>query len=224
MRRERRELQEAQRAKKAGSGPATTTTAQKSNENTKQQANQAKQPAQAASKQPQSTNKPTSAQTTDASTKQPNTNAVVVESSFKPNSAESKTATTVETETGGQLPRNDSFVMAPVTLKLTKKKDKQPNAPDSVESTTKLKLFHHFEQYNRDYSATEKYKFDNPSVHPAFIRLGIQSAHEKINGSNSRCLAFLQTFKKFLHDYKEPKNDKKSISEDLESELKLNVK
>lgn len=126
-------------------------------------------------------------------------------------------------EAGG-LVRNESFVTAPDTLKLSKKKEKKDESSGGSSVSTKLKLFHHFDQYTRDYSAIEKFTIDNPAVHPAFIRLGIQSAHERINGSNSRCLAFLNTFKRFLHDYKAPSSDKRSIPEDLELKLKQNVK
>lgn len=139
------------------------------------------------------------------------------------NESEKRPSLVVTDETGGLI-RNESFVTAPDTLKLNKKKDKKESIFDGTTGSGKLKLFHHFDQYTRDYSAIEKFTIDSPTVHPAFIKLGIQSAHERINGSNSRCLAFLNTYKKFLHDYRAPSSDKKSIPEDLEHKLKLNVK
>jgi len=87
----------------------------------------------------------------------------------------------------------------------------------------KSKLFHHFDQYKRDYSVVERFGIDNPRIHPAFIKLGIQYAHDEIIGSNARCLAFLNAFTKFLHDYKAPTTDV-TISKDLESKLKPNIK
>ena len=156
------------------------------------------------SKKQQSTSSETTSTTTTTVTKSE------VESSKKESSGEG-------------LPRNDSFITAPVILKLNKKRDSQ-DQPATGESGGKLKLFHHFDKYSRDYSAIEKYSMDNPPVHPAFIKLGLQSAHERINGSNSRCLAFLNSFKKFLNDYKPPSSDKRSIPDDLEYKLKLNIK
>ena len=90
-------------------------------------------------------------------------------------------------------------------------------------SANNSKLFHHFEQYKRDYSIVEKLGLDNPSVHPAFIKLGLDYAHDRISGSNSRCMAFLQALKLFINDYKQKKKEK-SISDDLESKLKPNIK
>ena len=120
-----------------------------------------------------------------------------------------------------QQSANLVFETAPVTLKLSKKK------PDSSENlneneTNKSKLFHHFEQYKRDYSIVDKLPLDAPQIHPAFIKLGLQLAHDVVLGSNARCIAFLYAFKKFLHDFKH--NESKAFTKDLETKLKHNIK
>ena len=119
-----------------------------------------------------------------------------------------------------------SFETASETLKLNRKKKEKSVDDDSSEDLQPKysKLFCHFDKFKRDYSITERYAMDNPHVHPAFIKMGIQTAHDLINGSNARCLAFLNAFREFLTDYKGPRKDGKTISKDLESELKPNVK
>lgn len=57
----------------------------------------------------------------------------------------------------------------------------------------KSKLFHHFDQYKRDYSIVEKYSIDNPKVHPAFIKLGINIINLQFSRSE---LILLFIFKK----------------------------
>lgn len=86
------------------------------------------------------------------------------------------------------------------------------------------KLFHHFEQFKRDYSVIERYGLDNPVIHPAFQKFGIECANDCVTGSNERCLGFLHALKKFFNDYKAPSSDNKSISKDLEHKLKPNIK
>jgi hypothetical protein len=88
----------------------------------------------------------------------------------------------------------------------------------------KSKLFHHFDQFKRDYSIIERCNIDSPLIHPAFQKLGIECANDRVVGSNERCLGFLQALKKFVNDYKEPSSQSKSISKDLESKLKPNIK
>lgn len=88
----------------------------------------------------------------------------------------------------------------------------------------KSRLFHHFDQFNRDYSSIEKLSIDNPSVHPAFIKFGIECANDRVVGSNERCLGFLHALQKFFHDYKASINENRTISKDLESKLKPNIK
>lgn len=88
----------------------------------------------------------------------------------------------------------------------------------------KSKLFHHFEQFSRDYSIIEKCGIDNPVIHPAFIKLGVERANDRITGSNERCLAFLNALKSFIKDYKAPNSEGKTISKDLDIKLKPNIK
>jgi translation initiation factor eIF-2B subunit delta len=129
------------------------------------------------------------------------------------------------TTTSNTIKDSQLFVTAPDTLKLNKKKpDTKTVSVEDTGQENKVKLFHHFEEYKRDYSIVEKMSIDNPKIHPAFIKLGIQYAHDRISGSNARCLAFLNSLKQFLNDYKAPSKDKKSISEDLEAKLKPNIK
>lgn len=93
----------------------------------------------------------------------------------------------------------------------------------AANQNNKSKLFHHFEQFNRDYSVVEKYSIDYPSIHPAFIKFGIECANDRVNGSNERCLGFFYALKMFFNDYKAPKSETKTISKDLESKLKPNI-
>lgn len=98
------------------------------------------------------------------------------------------------------------FETAPDVIKLSRKKQSEDS-----NDTNKSKLFHHFDQYKRDYSIVDKFPIDNPSVHKAFIKLGLQSAHDKINGSNSRCIAFLNAFREFINDYRAPQKKTKKL-------------
>jgi hypothetical protein len=66
-------------------------------------------------------------------------------------------------------------------------------------------------------------RFENSTVHPAFLKLGLQYASGYVSGSNSRCLKFLVAFKEFIRDYKLPK-DYREINKDLEVKLKPNIK
>ena len=129
------------------------------------------------------------------------------------------------TTTAGVSSNKDSikFETAPVTLKLTRKKQEKDASNEDL-TTEKPKLFHHFEKYKRDYSMLDSLPLDNTTIHPAFIKLGIQSAHDSIYGSNSRCIAFLKAFKDFVNDYKPSNKSSKTISKDLESKLKPNIK
>ena len=106
-------------------------------------------------------------------------------------------------------------------------KDKAQTAPspdkDNNEDANKTKLFQHFDQYKRDYSKIETLALDNPSIHPAFIKLGIQFAHDRISGSSARCIAFLNAFKEFLNDFKGSSKENRTVSKDLESKLKPNI-
>ena len=123
---------------------------------------------------------------------------------------------------GGDKQQSGEFITAPDTLKLGKKKE--ADADSAGNAAGSFKLFHHFDSYKRDYSTSEKFLIDNPSVHPAFIKLGIQYAHERISGSNARCLAFLNAFRQFIESYRAPTKENKTISKDLESKLKPNIK
>ncbi len=108
-----------------------------------------------------------------------------------------------------------------MTIKTT---SQEPVNPISNLVPNKSKLFHHFDQFKRDYSIIERCNIDSPAIHPAFQKFGIECANDRVVGSNERCLGFLQALKKFIHDYKEPNTQAKSISKDLDSKLKPNIK
>jgi hypothetical protein len=134
----------------------------------------------------------------------------------------------VESETAS-INQTLSFETAPDTLKIQRKK--QQDKKEDGESVTsgagvasKSKLFHHFDQYKRDYSLVERLAIDSTSVHPAFIKLGIEFAHDRISGSSARCIAFLNAFKTFISDFKPSGKEKKTISKELDSKLKPNIK
>ena len=85
-----------------------------------------------------------------------------------------------------------------VEAKLNLKSKTPDNLSDSVvnlANQNKSRLFHHFDQFKRDYSIIEKYGIDHSSIHPAFIKLGIECANDRVSGSNERCLGFLNAFK-----------------------------
>jgi hypothetical protein len=212
LKRERREKQEAQRAAKAAaaSGVPVKTTAPAAKTKQPDASKPKTAPTTATPSQGSSGVKPTAKHEAAATTSTPS--VATAESAGE--------TTTTSVGKPAANPSDESFVSAPVTLKLNKKSNKENVALDELSSACKSKLFHHFEQYSRDYSVTEKFSLDNPSIHTAFIKFGLQTAHEKISGSNSRCLAFLNAFKKFVNDYKAPNSDKKTISEDLQSKLK----
>jgi hypothetical protein len=200
LRRERAAIQEAQRAKKAAEQAA------------KKPAGAAAAPAQKPQNATQSkielSKTLTSTQTTQ-------------------NEKETTTQTTSSTTslkiTSNNNQNNLVFETAPVTLKLNKKNSTENlNSAVGAAASYKLKLFHHFDQYKRDYSITEKLSLDNPQIHPAFIKLGLQLAHDVVSGSNARCTGFLNAFRKFLHDFKH--NENKTLSKDLETKLKHNIK
>ena len=137
--------------------------------------------------------------------------------------AASTTTTTTITNSGNINKDSIKFETAPDTLKLTRKKQEKDGSNEDL-ATGKPKLFHHFEKYKRDYSMLESLPLDTNTIHPSFIKLGIQSAHDTIYGSNSRCIAFLKAFKDFINDYRPSNKSGKTISKDLESKLKPNIK
>ena len=207
-------LKEAQRAKKAAGG-AIPADASKNVKEQKKPENKPppppkpqSQPAQQTAPKQDDDDSAFQAPSSDASVTKLTTN---LKSSLKISS----------TSTGAESQKEIQFETSSVTLKLTKKK---PDSNEDLSASYKSRLFHHFDQYKRDYSITEKLGMDNTSIHPAFIRLGIQSAHDCISGSNARCIAFLKTFKQFINDYKAPNRETKTISKDLESKLKPNIK
>jgi len=134
--------------------------------------------------------------------------------SKKPSKQESSNQATVDSTKGKSVPMpnslqstNKEFITAPDTIQLKKFKG--------------FKLFNHL-QFQCDFSQIDKLPLDNPSIHPAFIKLGLQYAKQIISGSNSRCLGFLHAFTEFIRDYK-PSRDCTSVGKDLEMKLKPNI-
>lgn len=114
--------------------------------------------------------------------------------------------------------KDSVFETAPVKLKLGKKEDSGETL------STKLKLFHHFDEFKRDYSITEKSSLEYSNIHSSFVKLGLQSAHDLITCSNSRCIGFLYALKQFIIDLKFPSNSSKTLPEFIELKLKTNIK
>jgi hypothetical protein len=171
--------------------------------------------------------------------------SVNIKATLKVNNKETKTAiiqSKVPTTTSNESQQKSEQVHTSQTsdftfettddkIQLQRKKDiqkeKAPNAPspdkDNDEDAIKTKLFQHFDQYKRDYSKVESLSLDNSSIHPSFIKLGIQFAHDRISGSSARCIAFLNAFKDFLNDFKARSKENRTISKELESKLKPNI-
>ena len=133
----------------------------------------------------------------------------------------SKLASSLKTSLKISNEKQQEFITTGDTLKLGRR---HHSGDDDDSKSSSFRLFHHFDSYKRDYSVTEKFNLDHPQVHPAFIKLGIQLAHEQVSGSNARCIAFLNTLKQFVKTYKAPSRESKTISKDLEAKLKPNIK
>lgn len=119
--------------------------------------------------------------------------------------------------------QNVVFETASVTIQLQRKKQEKE---DDTRTTTlnKSKLFHHFDQYKRDYSMLENTKINSTTLHPAFIKLGLLLSHDVIDGSSNRCISFLDAFKQFVLQSSFAANSKeRTLSKDFESKLKPNI-
>ena len=54
----------------------------------------------------------------------------------------------------------------------------------------------------RDSSISKSFPVVNSHIHPAVLQLGLRYAEGTIQGSNARCLAFMQTMKQLVKDFK----------------------
>jgi len=79
-------------------------------------------------------------------------------------------------------------------------------------------IFSHLKQYDRNSPPTSTLSYSSSPVHPAFVKLGIQMAREKIVGSNGRCAALICAVKIFIQQYRCPKS--KEVRQHLNIALK----
>ncbi|XP_033104220.1 translation initiation factor eIF-2B subunit delta-like [Anneissia japonica] len=106
----------------------------------------------------------------------------------------------------------------PKMLKKRNKRFEKQKIPQRKEQQKKVSLFSHLDQYERQMPLTKALGFGSCEIHPAIIKLGLQYAKGIICGSNARCIALMNTFKKVIHDYSTPED--KELSRDLESRIK----
>ncbi|XP_071954451.1 translation initiation factor eIF2B subunit delta-like [Antedon mediterranea] len=106
----------------------------------------------------------------------------------------------------------------PKVLKRRNKRFEKQKIPQRVEHQKKVSLFSHLDQYERQMPLTKALGFGSCEIHPAIIKLGLQYAEGIICGSNARCIALMNTFKRVIQDYSTP--DDKELSRDLESRIK----
>ena len=151
--------------------------------------------------------------------KAPNTSGAITKKPLQPEKPISTNFKQEEVKISNESKNKDTvFETAPIKLKLGKKED----TGETLNS--KSRLFHHFDEFKRDYSITEKSSLEYSNIHPSFIKLGLQSSHDLISCSNSRCIGFLYALKQFIIDLKIPSNSSKTLPEFIESKLKTNIK
>ena len=100
-----------------------------------------------------------------------------------------------------KVPHDRQVDRASVEKKILKKLASQ-NIPSRTVAQRKVKLFDHLHQYEREYSISKSFPVVNSHIHPAVLQLGLRYAEGTIQGSNARCLAFMQTMKQLVKDFK----------------------
>ena len=100
-----------------------------------------------------------------------------------------------------KVPDDRQVDRASVEKKILKKLASQ-NIPSRTVVQRKVKLFDHLHQYEREYSISKPFPVVNSHIHPSVLQLGLRYAEGTIQGSNARCLAFMQTMKLLVKDYK----------------------
>lgn len=100
-----------------------------------------------------------------------------------------------------RVPDDRQVDRASVEKKILKKLASQ-NIPSRTVVQRKVKLFDHLHQYEREYSISKPFPVVNSHIHPSVLQLGLRYAEGTIQGSNARCLAFMQTMKLLVRDYK----------------------
>lgn len=82
----------------------------------------------------------------------------------------------------------------------------------------KISLLSHLPLHYSDDSILKDLGLSGNNIHPAVIRLGLQTRQGTVSGSNGRCIALLAAFKEVIQDYVTP--PQKELSRDLEAKLK----
>ncbi|KAH8402166.1 hypothetical protein KR009_010356, partial [Drosophila setifemur] len=85
------------------------------------------------------------------------------------------------------------------------------------DSECRVKLFNHLVSSKGDSSLF----INDPLVHPAIARLGVQYAKRTVVGSNARCIAFLHALRQVVHDFETPA--KKEFGRSLDAAVKHHV-
>lgn len=83
---------------------------------------------------------------------------------------------------------------------------KQMLARDAIDSHKQVPLFSHLVQYERGSSLSLQVGFSPDELHPAIIRVGLQYAEGKIQGTNARVVALMHAFKEWIQDFETPAN------------------
>ncbi|KAL7306244.1 hypothetical protein TKK_0001680 [Trichogramma kaykai] len=98
--------------------------------------------------------------------------------------------------------QDDKVSTAPAnTVRVRPQCKKTNNIKDSV---CEVKLFKHLYSYSKNSSIILNPK--NINIHPSILKLGIKYANKIIVGSNSRCVAYLNSIKDLINDYTKPTN------------------
>ena len=110
-------------------------------------------------------------------------------------------ASSAKTNQSRKVPDDRQVDRASVEKKILKKLASQ-NIPSRTVAQRKVKLFDHLHQYEREYSISKPFPVVNSHIHPAVLQLGLRYAEGTVQGSNARCLAFMQAIKQLVRDYK----------------------
>ena len=107
-----------------------------------------------------------------------------------------------------------------VEKKMQKKLASQ-NLPQRPKAQRKVMLFSHLHQYERELSISKDLPVVGSHIHPAIVQLGLKYAEGLIQGSNARCLAFMNAMKQVIIDHVTPED--RQFSRDLDAKLKTHV-
>ncbi|KAH8277958.1 hypothetical protein KR018_010836, partial [Drosophila ironensis] len=121
-------------------------------------------------------------------------------------------ATATATATPSKEPKRESSSPAKTAASSSPSKAEQgtPN------SERRVKLFNHLVCAKGD-----SLFINDPLVHPAIARLGVQYAKRTVVGSNARCIAFLHALRQVVQDFETPA--KKEFGRSLDAAVKHHV-